>query len=103
MRLERARLTGETLRQLTLPGLEAAKSRSKSAPVMSIPRAWIRGCVAGHPDSMVTLAFYQGRQAFTVIGPSETPFLDAEAHEPGDVLVKQIDPAKYVTGQCGVN
>jgi hypothetical protein len=59
------------------------------------------GRVAGHDDSLVTLAFKGGREAFTVMSPSENLFLQGDPHEPGDLIVKSINPETYVLGVCG--
>jgi hypothetical protein len=63
------------------------------------------GHLLGQPDSMVTLAFKGGREAFTIVSSAQNIFLAAEAREPGEVVVKQIDPAKYggLGHPCTVN
>lgn len=102
--LQRARVTGEPLHRLTLPGLDGQEvefeiTRSELNP--SGLQGGFAGRVAGQPDSLVTLAFSGGREAFTVINPAENLFLQAEPREPGEVIVKAIDPDVYASGYCG--
>jgi hypothetical protein len=103
--VERNRLSGETIRQLSLPGLDGQEiafevKRADIEP--SGLRGMFHGIVAGRPDSMVTLAFKNRTQAFTILSPSDNLYLDVEPHDPGDVIVKSIDLAKYGAGLCGV-
>lgn len=102
--VERNRLTGESIQQLTLPGLDGQEitfevSNAEVAP--SGLRGMFYGHVAGRPDSMVTLAFLKNRQAYTIISPADDLYLDVEPHDPGDVIVKSIDLEKYGAGLCG--
>ena len=103
--LQRARVTGAEVSQLTLPALDGRKVQFEITGQDIHPsglEGMFRGRVLGQPDSFVTLAFYQGRQAFTVLAPGEHLFIDAEAHEPGDVVLKEINPAIYMAAKCGV-
>lgn len=102
--VERARLTGQPVRQLTLPAFDGEEL------VFAIARADLNpagqqgtftGTLAGRPDAMVTLAFKGGREAFTVLSPTDKLYLVGEPREPGEVIVKQIDPETYVPGGCG--
>lgn len=103
--VERNRLTGESIRELTLPGLDGQEI-SFSVQRADIEPSGLRGMfygqVTGRPDSMVTLAFKNRVQAFTVISPTDNLYLDAEPHDPGDVIVKSINLEKYGAGLCGV-
>lgn len=104
--IERNRLTGERIRQLTLPGLDGQEisfevKRADIEP--SGLRGTFSGQVAGRPDSMVTLAFLQNRQAYTILSPTDNLYLDVEPHDPGDVIVKSINLEKYGAGLCGSN
>jgi len=64
-------------------------------------RGTFYGHVTGRPDSLVTLAFLQTRQAYTILSPADNLYLDVEPHNPGDVIVKSIDLEKYGAGLCG--
>jgi len=104
--VERNRLSGEQIRQLTLPGLdgqEIAFEVKRADVEPSGLRGMLYGIVAGRPDSMVTLAFKNRTQAFTIISPGDNLYLDVEPHDPGDVIVKSVDLEKYGAGLCGVN
>jgi hypothetical protein len=102
--VERNRLTGETIRQLTLQGLDGQDiqfSVTKADLEPSGLRGTFYGHVTGRPDSLVTLAYLQTRQAYTILSPADNLYLDAEPHDPGDVIVKSIDLEKYGAGLCG--
>ena len=53
------------------------------------------GKLPGDPNSFVTVAFINGREAFTVISPQNQIHLVGEAREPGEIVVKNINPATY--------
>ena len=97
-------MTGEQIRQLTLPGLDGQEIQFEVTAQDIAPsglRGMLRGHVKGRADSMVTLAYLKGRQAYTIISPADNLYLDVEPHEPGDVIVKSIDLEKYGSGLCG--
>lgn len=103
--VERNHLTGESIRELTLPGLDGQEiffSVQRADIEPSGLRGTFYGQVTGRPDSLVTLAFKNRVQAFTIISPSDNIYLDAEPHDPGDVIVKSINLEKYGAGLCGV-
>ena len=56
------------------------------------------GKLVGNDDSLVTLAFIDGREAFTILSPKENIFLVGEPREDGQVIVKVIDPNTYGVG-----
>lgn len=102
--VERARLTGQPVRQLTLPAFDGeelvfAIARADLNP--SGQQGTFTGTLAGRPDAMVTLAFKGGREAFTVLSATDKLYLVGEPRQPGEVIVKQIDPETYVPGGCG--
>jgi hypothetical protein len=100
--------TGEPIRELLVPGLDGQEFRVEVRDV-ELTDGGANGTFSGHllgqPDSMVTLAFKGGREAFTIVSSAQNIFLAAEAREPGEVVVKQIDPAKYggLGHPCTVN
>ena len=89
---------GGNLHQIELPGLDG-----QVFPVdvqntdlrESGVRGQIYGRLPGQPDSMVTVAFVNDREAFTIISPQDQIYLQAEAHDPGEVIVKSINPQTY--------
>jgi len=99
---EDAKLTGRPLRELILPGVdgqelqfEIVKSQSDDG---SSRQGMFSGHLAGNSDSVVTLAFMDGREAFTVMSPKDGIFLVGEPREDGQVIVKAIDPNTYDIG-----
>lgn len=102
--VQQSRLSGVPIRQLALPGLDGqeiqvAITRSELNP--SGQQGTFTGHVVGRLDSMVTLAFKGGREAFTVLSPADGIYLVGEPREPGELIVKSINPATYVVGVCG--
>ncbi len=98
---EQAKLSAEAVRELTLPGVdgqelqfEIVNSNSKG----SSRQGMLSGHLAGNVDSLVTLAFQDGREAFTVLSPKENIFIVGEPREPGQVIVKAINPTTYGMG-----
>lgn len=98
---EQAKLTGKPVEELTLPGLDG-----QELPFIIVHREgnnssrWgmFSGHLAGDADSMVTMAFQDGREAFTVIAPRENIYLVGEPREDGQAIVKAIDPNSYGLG-----
>jgi hypothetical protein len=98
---EQAKLTGEKIQRLTLPGLdgqelqfEIAKGDNKG----SSRQGMFSGHLAGNPDSLVSFAFQDGREAFTILSPKKNIFVVGEPREDGQVIVKAIDPNTYGVG-----
>lgn len=102
--VQQARATGEPVRSLTLPGLDGQEIHVEvtgSDLALSGLSGTFTGRVVGKQQSIVTLAFKNNREAFSVSSPEENLFLEAEPREPGEVIIKEIDPATYVSGKCG--
>jgi len=102
--VQQSRLSGEPLRQFTLPGLDGKEFRVEITQTDLSPsgqQGTFSGHLVGHLDSMVTFAFKGGREAFTVLSPSDGTCLVGEPREPGELIVKSINPATYVVGVCG--
>ena len=104
---QHAMQSGEPIRELTVPGLDGQEFQVEVRN-LEIAEGGNSGTFSGHilgkPDSMVTFAFKNGREAFTVVSLAEKIFLSAEPREPGELVVKQFDPVKYGGGNlsCGV-
>ena len=95
---EQAKLTGQPVRQLTLPGVGGVELQFeivKGDNHGSSRQGMFSGHLVGNPDSLVTLAFEDGRQAFTILSPKDDVYIVGEPREPGQVMVKQIDPDTY--------
>lgn len=102
--VQRARATGETVRKLTLPGLDGRELEfeiQRADLALSGLSGSFAGRLAGQPDSMVILSFRGNREAFSVSAPQENLHLQADPREPGEIIVKAIDPATYIQGGCG--
>ena len=102
--VQRARATGEPVRSLTLPGLDGREIHVQvtgSELAYSGLSGTFTGRVAGREQSIVTLAFKNNREAFSVSSPEDGLYLEAEPREPGEVIIKEIDPATYASGRCG--
>lgn len=90
--------TGQRIQQLTLPGLDGQELPvvvTKTDLESGGDRGLFYGKLPGRPGSMVTVAFINGREAFTVVSPDDQIYLQAEAREPGEIVVKSIDPNSY--------
>ena len=104
VQIERAKLTGEPIRQLVLPGLDGQEVQfeiTKTDLNPSGQQGTFAGHVAGRLDSLVTFAFKGGREAFTILSPSDGLYLQGDPREPGELIVKSINPETYVVGVCG--
>ena len=98
---EQAKLTGAPVRQLTLPGVDGQELQFdivKSEGNGSSRQGMFSGHLAGNVDSLVTLAFVDGRVAYTVLSPKDNVFVVGEPREDGQVIVKAIDPNTYGLG-----
>jgi len=98
---EQAKLTGKPVEQLTLPGVDGQELQFqivKSEGSGSSRQGMFSGHLAGNVDSLVTLAFQDGREAFTVLSPKQNIFVVGEPREDGQVIVKAIDPNTYGVG-----
>ena len=98
---ENAKRTGAPVTQLTLPGLDGQElpfEITQSEGGGSSRHGMFSGHLVGNHDSLVTLAFQDGREAFTVLSPKENIFVVGEPREDGQVVVKAIDPNTYGVG-----
>ncbi|MEO5716501.1 MAG: hypothetical protein ABIT37_23690 [Luteolibacter sp.] len=98
MLLDRARDKGQPLKNFTLPGLDGREIEVEVTET-NIKASGTAGSVSGRAkgryNSMVSIGFYNGCEQFNVSLPDENLFLTADAREPGEVIVKKIDPTKY--------
>ncbi len=86
------------MKQLTLPGLDGREvvfDITRADLEASLQSGTFAGQIPGHPNSMVTLAYKFGREAFTVISPDDGIFLQGWPREPGEVIVTSFDPDTY--------
>ena len=102
--IQKARLNGQPVKQFILPGLDGKELEvevisSDLAP--SGQTGTFHGRLVGRRQSLVTLAFEFGVEAFTVLSPEDGIYLQADPRESGELIVKSFDPDKYVPFQCG--
>lgn len=98
MLLDRARASGQPLKSVKLPGLDGREIEIEVVEINEQPggRAGsVAGRVKGRPNSMAVVGFFNGCESFNVLSPDEGLYLTADAREPGEVLVKEIDPDQY--------
>lgn len=102
--VERAKGEGKPLAKLVLPGLdgrEVVMEIESSDLALSGLSGTFAGRVAGRQQSLVTLAFDRGREAFTVVSPEDGIYLQGDPREPGEIIVASFDPQKYQPLPCG--
>lgn len=99
-----ARASGEPLNRLLLPALDGREVEFEILRADLDPsgqKGSFAGRIAGIPNSMVILSFKDDREAFSLSSPDEGLHLQADPREPGEIIVKSIDPATYIQGKCG--
>ena len=91
------RFGDESLKEFTLPGLDGREFEVEvmETRLNGLQAGSVMGRVKGVPDSLVSVGFYNGCESFNVSLPDEGFYLTADAREPGEVLVKEIDPNVY--------
>lgn len=95
---QQALQSGHSVQALTLPGLDGRELQvtvTRTDFESGGDRGLFYGKLPGRPDSMVTAAFINGEEAFTVISPQDQIYLQGEAREPGEIIVKSVDPGTY--------
>ena len=102
-----AERSGQPVSQVTLPGLDGQEldvEIVKTECEAGGDRGTFTGRLAGRDDSLVIVAFVGGAEGFTVVSPRDKLYLHAEPREPGELVVKSIDPATYATlpAGCGI-
>ena len=103
--IDRARNAGEPVRSFTLPGLDG-QEYTVEVTQNSVERTRMAGSLSGHLkgqiNSIVSLGFADGYESFNIFSPDDKIYIVADAREPGEVMVKEIDPDKYgVSPQTG--
>lgn len=102
--LERARAAGQPLSGFMLPGfdgreLEVEVTRADLEP--SGLGGTLTGRLPGYGESIVTIAFQQGREAFSVMSPEDGTYLQGHPREPGEIILSRFDPAAYLSTPGG--
>lgn len=102
--VQRAMADGRPVSRLALPGLDGQELEFEVVSTDLAPSGQsgsLAGHLAGKPESQVVLSFRSGREAFSVSSPEDGLYLQADPREPGELIVKSIDPATYIQGSCG--
>jgi hypothetical protein len=96
--IERAMLANERVSELILPGLDGQelKFEISKSDTHSSRHGTFSGHLEGDALSMVTLAFQDGREAFTIVSPAKGIYLQAFPREPGQVIITSFDPDSYL-------
>ena len=97
--VERARAKGEAVTGFVLPGfdgreLEVRVDKADIAP--SGLSGTFTGRLPGLEQSLVTLAFKQGTEAFTIVSPEDGVFLQGHPREPGEIMLSSFLPDAYL-------
>lgn len=96
--VERAKASGEPLRRLIVPAFDGREVEIEVTRADLDPSGLsgtFAGRLPGRGQSLVTLAFKRGREAFTVMSPEDGTYLQGHPREPGEIIVTSFDPDKY--------
>lgn len=97
--VERSRASGVSIKQLTLPGFDGQELQftiDRADLEQSKQAGTFTGRLVNRPNSLVTLAFQLGREAFTVVSPEDGLYLQAFPREPGEMILTSFDPETYL-------
>lgn len=91
------RLGEHSLKEFTLPGLDGREFEVEvvETRLNGLQAGSVLGRVKGVMNSMVSVGFSNGCESFNICLPDENYYLTADAREPGEVLIKEIDPNVY--------
>ena len=98
LQAQQAVQAGQKIEQIILPGLDGQEFQvavTKTDFESGGDRGLFYGKLQDDPNSMVTAAFINGREAFTVVSSQDQVYLQGESREPGEIVVKSIDPKTY--------
>ena len=90
--------SGRGIQQITLPGLDGQELQAlvtRTELKDGGSQGMFYGKLPDDPNSIVTVAFINDREAFTVNSLQNQIYLMGEAWEPGQIVVKSINPALY--------
>lgn len=97
MLVQRAIPAGEPLKTITLPGFNGREIEVEvtKTDIRNMEMGSVIGRVKGRFNSIVSVGFSDGRESFNIISPEDGLYLVADAREPGEVILKEIDPETY--------
>ena len=97
--VDRARAKGESVTGFVLPGFDGRELQvqvDKADIAPSGLSGTFTGRLPGLDQSLVTLAFKQGTEAFTIVSPEDGVFLQGHPREPGEIMVTSFIPDDYL-------
>lgn len=98
MLLQQALSGHEQLRSFILPGLDGLEVEIEvtETQVNGLAQSGsVTGRVKNRFNSLATVGFANGYESFNILSPDDGLYLTADAREPGQVIVKEIDPNVY--------
>ncbi len=100
--LEKARAAGQALTHFTLPAMDGQEVEVEVVETqIDGHRGAVMGRVVGRLDSVACIGFSGGCESFNILSPQDGLYIAADAREPGEVILKEIDPAVYSPMACG--
>ena len=100
--LEQARASGQPLARFTLPALDGKEVEVEVLETrVEGHRGAVMGRIAGRLDSLACVGFSGACESFNIMSPEDGLFIAADSREPGEVILKEIDPAVYSPMACG--
>jgi hypothetical protein len=102
--IQRSRITGEPVRHILLPGFDGQEFEVdilRADLALSGQSGTLTGKLAGQEESMVTLAFQFGREAFTILSRETGVYLQGHPRETGEIILTGFDPAAYTPQRGG--
>ena len=94
--VKEAERSGAPLKTLVLPGFDGEELGVEINKIDSIEggaEGTIYGRLSGRPDSLVTLTFIGRSECFSLLSPDQNLFLQGDPREPGEIILKKINPA----------
>lgn len=95
---QKAKLTGEPITELVLPGLDGQEFLIEPIKVElahDASKGELTARIKGRPNSVVSLAFINNREAFVIIDYDWGLYLVGDPRHPGELIVKQVDPTTH--------
>lgn len=100
--LEQARAEGRALSRITLPAMDGKEVDVEILESnLDGHRGALMGRIVGRLDSVACVGFSGAYESFNLMSPQDGLYIAAEAREPGEIILKEIDPAVYSPMACG--
>ncbi len=100
--IEQARASGKPFTRFTLPALDGKEVEVEVLETrVDGHRGAVMGRIVGQLDSLACVGFSGACESFNIMAPEDGLFIAADSREPGEVILKEIDPAVYSPMPCG--